>query len=126
MTGWVFSVQLFHLLLHVRYLAHLSVSPSPQSTENLAQLRLPFDNVIGVYPHWSVPNLPFQVPPELFPFEHRFMEFDGNCIHYIDEGTGQTLLLLHGNPSWCFLYRKIVAGLKPSFRCVALDFPGYG
>lgn len=104
----------------------VSVSPSPQSTENLAQLRLPFDNVIGVYPHCSVPNLPFQVPPELFPFEHRFMEFDGNCIHYIDEGTGQTLLLLHGNPSWCFLYRKIVAGLKPSFRCVALDFPGYG
>jgi haloalkane dehalogenase len=101
-------------------------SGSPQSTENLAQLRLPFDNVIGVYPHWSVPNLPFQVPPGLFPFEHRFMEFDGNCIHYIDEGTGQTLLLLHGNPSWCFLYRKIVAGLKPSFRCVALDFPGYG
>jgi haloalkane dehalogenase len=95
-------------------------------TENLAQLRLPFDNLIGVYPHWSVPNPPFQVPPELFPFEHRFMEFDGNCIHYIDEGTGQTLLLLHGNPSWCFLYRKIVAGLKPSFRCVALDFPGYG
>jgi len=70
--------------------------------------------------------MPFHVPVELFPFEHRFLDLDGARIHYIDEGVGETLLLLHGNPSWSFLYRKIIAALKGEFRCVALDFPGYG
>jgi haloalkane dehalogenase len=70
--------------------------------------------------------LPFPVRHELFPVEHRFLELDGTRIHYVDEGAGDTLLLLHGNPSWSFLYRKIIAGLKDAYRCVALDFPGYG
>ena len=69
---------------------------------------------------------PFHIPLKLFPFEHRFMDVDGGRIHYVDEGAGETLLLLHGNPSWCFLYRKIIAGTCRDFRCVALDFPGYG
>jgi len=69
---------------------------------------------------------PFRVPRELFPVEHRFINLDGSRIHYVDEGTGETLLLLHGNPSWSFLYRKIIAALKSDFRCVALDYPGYG
>ena len=51
-------------------------------------------------------NLPFDVPHELFPVEHRFTEVDGIPVHYVDEGAGDTLLLLHGNPSWSFLYRK--------------------
>lgn len=68
----------------------------------------------------------FTVPHELFPVEHRFVDLDGTRIHYIDEGSGEILLLLHGNPSWSFLYRKIIAGLKGQYRCIALDFPGYG
>ncbi len=71
-------------------------------------------------------DLPFSVPYELFPVEHRFVEVGGVPIHYIDEGTGDTLLLLHGNPSWSFLYRKMVPALRDSFRCIALDYPGYG
>jgi haloalkane dehalogenase len=71
-------------------------------------------------------NLPFPVPTELFAVEHRFLDVDGARIHYVDEGSGETLLLLHGNPSWSFLYRKIIAGLRDDFRCVALDYPGYG
>ncbi len=70
--------------------------------------------------------LPFPVPRELFPVEHRFLDLDGARIHYVDEGSGGTLLLLHGNPAWSFLYRKIVAALKDEYRCVAPDFPGYG
>jgi pimeloyl-ACP methyl ester carboxylesterase len=58
-----------------------------------------------------VQSVPFQVPPELFPVEHRFIDLDGKWVHYIDEGTSETLLLLHGNPSWCFLYQKIIASL---------------
>jgi len=71
-------------------------------------------------------SLPFTVPRELFAVEHRFVSLHGTRIHYVDEGSGETLLLLHGNPAWCFLYRKIIAALKPNFRCVALDYPGYG
>jgi haloalkane dehalogenase len=69
---------------------------------------------------------PFHVSQELFPVEHRFLDLDGGRIHYIDEGAGETLLLLHGNPSWSFLYRKIITALKSDFRCVAMDYPGYG
>ena len=70
--------------------------------------------------------LPFPVPHELFPVEHRFIELDGARIHYVDEGSGDTLLLLHGNPSWSFLYRKMIPALRDQFRCVAVDYPGYG
>src|SRR5262245_9953138 len=76
---------------------------------------------------FEVPQaLPFDVPQALFPVQHRFLDLDGARIHYVDEGAGDTLLLLHGNPSWSFLYRKIIAALRSEFRCVALDFPGYG
>ena len=68
----------------------------------------------------------FPVPASLFPVEHRFMDLDGARIYYVDEGPGRILLLLHGNPSWSFLYRKIIASLKGDFRCVALDYPGHG
>jgi haloalkane dehalogenase len=71
-------------------------------------------------------TLPFPVPRELFDVEHRFLDLGGARIHYVDEGVGETILLLHGNPAWSFLYRKIIAGLKDEFRCVALDYPGYG
>jgi len=70
--------------------------------------------------------LPFQVSQKLYPFAHRFIDVDGARIHYVDEGAGPTLLLLHGSPSWSFLYRKIITAIKDEFRCVALDFPGYG
>jgi haloalkane dehalogenase len=66
------------------------------------------------------------VDDEQFPFESRFVEIDGNVVHYIDEGNGPVLLMLHGNPTWSFLYRDLVRGLSDSFRCVALDYPGFG
>ncbi len=71
-------------------------------------------------------TLPEWLPMELFPFENRFAEIDGHTIHYIDEGSGPTLLLLHGNPTWSFLYRDIVLELRDRFRCIALDYPGFG
>ncbi|MBV9471376.1 MAG: alpha/beta fold hydrolase [Solirubrobacterales bacterium] len=68
----------------------------------------------------------WQIARELLPFEHHYLELDGSRIHYLDEGSGDTVLLLHGNPAWSFLYRKIIAGLRDEFRCVAPDYPGYG
>lgn len=69
-------------------------------------------------PHW--------LDRSLFPFASRFAEIDGNSVHYIDEGSGPVLLLLHDNPTWSFLYRHIVRKLSPHFRCIALDYPGFG
>jgi haloalkane dehalogenase len=69
---------------------------------------------------------PAWVDPTLFPFESRFKEIDGTTIHYVDEGKGPVLLMLHGNPTWSFLYRHLIAGLKERFRCIALDYPGFG
>ena len=47
-------------------------------------------------------------------------------VHYFDEGEGPPLLLLHGNPTWSLIYREIVKGLRDRFRCIALDYPGFG
>jgi haloalkane dehalogenase len=71
-------------------------------------------------------TLAFPVPQQLFPVEHRFLQIDGHRIHYVDEGAGEIVLLLHGNPTWSFLYRKIIVGLRDDFRCIALDYPGFG
>ncbi len=65
-------------------------------------------------------------PESLFPVESRFMQVDDHHVHYVDEGEGPVLLLLHGNPTWSLLYRDIIAGLAHRFRCVALDYPGFG
>src|ERR1700736_2344315 len=63
---------------------------------------------------------------DLYPFEHRYVELDGSVVHYIDEGVGPTLLFLHAAPAWSFIYRAFVVSLRGRFRCVALDFPGFG
>jgi haloalkane dehalogenase len=68
----------------------------------------------------------FTPDPTLYPFESRWFQSSVGPIHYIDEGSGTPLLLLHGNPDWSFLYRKIMLGLRDRFRCVALDYPGFG
>ena len=69
---------------------------------------------------------PEWVSGELFPYESRFIELGGSRVHYVDEGEGPVLLLLHGNPTWSFLYRHLVGRLRHRFRCVALDYPGFG
>lgn len=69
---------------------------------------------------------PAWVPERLFPFESRFVDLDGCRVHFIDEGSGPTLLFLHGNPTWSFLYRNIISRLRDRYRCIALDYPGFG
>ena len=62
----------------------------------------------------------------LFPFESKFMEVDGSTVHYVDEGKGPAIVMVHGNPVWSFLYRKVILGLQDGFRCIAVDNPGFG
>src|SRR5918997_924323 len=69
---------------------------------------------------------PVWVPDDLYPFAARYADVGGCVAHYADEGSGPPLLLLHGNPTWSFLYRKIIAGLRDRHRCIAVDYPGFG
>jgi haloalkane dehalogenase len=69
---------------------------------------------------------PAWVPDALYPFESRYAEVAGSRVHYVDEGSGPPLLLLHGNPTWSFLYRDIITGLRDRYRCIAIDYPGFG
>jgi len=69
----------------------------------------------------------FQVDKELFPFKGHFVALTNGCnMHYIDEGSGPVVLMLHGNPTWSFLYRHMVGNLRGRFRCIAPDLPGFG
>ena len=69
----------------------------------------------------------FEVDTKLFPFSSNFLETsDGSNLHYIDEGQGTVLLMLHGNPTWSFSYRKVIHSLSKHFRCIAPDYPGFG
>jgi haloalkane dehalogenase len=68
----------------------------------------------------------FEPSPELFPYESRFFESSAGRVHYVDEGQGQPILLLHGNPTWSFLYRHLIRRLRDRFRCIAPDYPGFG
>lgn len=62
----------------------------------------------------------------LFDVTSEWMDCDGHALHYVDVGDGPVLLMLHGNPTWSFLYRRMIAALSDRFRCIALDYPGFG
>jgi haloalkane dehalogenase len=61
-----------------------------------------------------------------FPFEGRYMEVNGYRLHYIDEGCGDPVVFLHGNPTWSYDWRNIIPYLNDSFRCIAVDLIGMG
>ncbi len=60
-----------------------------------------------------------------FPFKENFVDFNKLKMHYIDEGSGEIILALHGEPSWCYLYRKFIPVLK-NYRFIAPDLIGFG
>ena len=69
----------------------------------------------------------FEIDTKLYPFQSRWITLkNGTTIHYVDEGEGPVLFLPHGNPTWSFLYRDIINGLKDQFRCISPDYPGFG
>jgi haloalkane dehalogenase len=62
-----------------------------------------------------------------YNFEPHYVEVDGLRIHYVDEGTGPTVLLMHGEPSWAYLYRHMIPVLTAGgCRAVAPDLVGFG
>ncbi len=73
---------------------------------------------------------PYPLPEWLqrhYPFQGRFLTLpDGQRMHYIDEGAGPVVLMLHGNPTWSFFYRNLIRTLRGRFRCIAPDHVGCG
>jgi len=61
-----------------------------------------------------------------YPFQSHFADIGGHCMHYIDEGTGETLLFVHGNPTWSFAWRNLIKQLRDDYRVVAIDHIGCG
>jgi haloalkane dehalogenase len=63
---------------------------------------------------------------DLYPFQNHFLNRDGQRYHYLDEGAGEPILMLHGNPTWSFYYRQLVLALRDSYRCIVPDHIGCG
>jgi haloalkane dehalogenase len=61
-----------------------------------------------------------------YTFAPRYVEQDGLRMHYLDEGAGDPVLLLHGEPTWAFLYRKLIPTIAGGARIVAPDYFGFG
>ncbi len=62
-----------------------------------------------------------------FPFAPQFREWDGLRLAHLDEGEGAPVIFVHGEPTWSFLWRKVIPPVRDAgFRCVAPDLPGFG
>lgn len=61
-----------------------------------------------------------------YPFESRWFQNAGLTQHYVDEGTGEPILMLHGNPTWSFYFRRLIEGLRDKYRVIAPDHMGCG
>ena len=77
---------------------------------------------MGVY---RTPESRFDRLPD-FDFQPNYFDQDGLRMHYLDEGEGDPVLLLHGEPTWSFLYRKMIPPLAAVARCIAPDYFGFG
>ena len=63
---------------------------------------------------------------DLYPFTSLYFDLNPYKLHYLDEGEGEVLLFLHGNPTWSFYYRNLIQNFQGRYRCVAPDHIGCG
>jgi cis-3-alkyl-4-acyloxetan-2-one decarboxylase len=61
-----------------------------------------------------------------YPFTGHYLDLDGLRYHYLDEGSGEPVIMVHGNPSWSFYYRNLVLALRDRYRCIVPDHIGCG
>jgi haloalkane dehalogenase len=71
--------------------------------------------------------LPYEadISPD-YPFQPHYIEVFGSRMHYIEQGRGEPIVFIHGNPTWSYLWRNILPHLVPYGRCIAVDLIGYG
>jgi len=63
---------------------------------------------------------------KLFPFKRNYLDRNGQQYHYLNEGTGEPVVMVHGNPSWSFYYRNLVSALSTNYQCIVPDHIGCG
>jgi haloalkane dehalogenase len=61
-----------------------------------------------------------------YPFKSNYVTVNGRAMHYVDEGEGDILLMVHGTPVWSFLYRKMIQHFSKTHRCIVPDHLGFG
>jgi haloalkane dehalogenase len=62
-----------------------------------------------------------------FPFESHYREVDGLRLAHLDEGEGRPVVFFHGEPTWSFLWRKVIPPVRAAgYRCIAPDYAGFG
>ena len=61
-----------------------------------------------------------------FPFEPHFSKANGFKMHYVDEGQGEPIICLHGEPTWGYIYRKFIPPLSKTHRVIVPDHMGFG
>ncbi|MEX2401766.1 MAG: alpha/beta fold hydrolase [Rhodothermales bacterium] len=61
-----------------------------------------------------------------YPFERNYIDVGPGRMHFVDEGSGPTVLFVHGNPTWSFMYRRCILRMSASRRCIAPDLVGFG
>lgn len=64
--------------------------------------------------------------PNELPFNHRYFNFSYGKMPYIDEGKGETVVFVHGTPTWSFLYSNYIKFLSTKYRCLAIDHLDFG
>src|SRR5437016_2512928 len=70
--------------------------------------------------------MPAHIDPSLYPFASHYLDLGYLRLHYLDEGQGQPIVMLHGNPTWSFYYRNLVIALRDQQRCIVPDHIGDG
>ena len=81
--------------------------------------------ILGDVDAYRTPDERFRGLPG-YAFEPNYIEQDGLRMHYVDEGEGAPVLMLHGEPTWAFLYRKMIPTVASVARVVAPDYFGFG
>jgi haloalkane dehalogenase len=61
-----------------------------------------------------------------YPFTGRVLDVHGRQMHFLDEGKGETVVMVHGNPTWSFYFREVVKALRGNHRCIVPDHIGMG
>ena len=101
------------------------VAPYP---DGLIDASVPVHKASSGWEYVRTPEACFENLPD-YPFAPNYIEIDGLRMHYLDEGNrdGEIILMLHGQPVWSFLYRKMIKELVPKgYRCIVPDMMGMG
>jgi haloalkane dehalogenase len=107
---------------------HLNISQSDSLTKLGIKIVRPLSEEVLFMHMLRTPDLRFEGLTD-YPFNPNYIEVDGLRLHYVDEGGNddETVLMMHGEPTWSYLYRKMIPVVaRAGYRVVAPDLAGFG